>query len=151
MNPGCLQRPRGHKTQEGEPQPEPQPQAQPQEGEPQPDPPEIQVEIPLSQSGPVQQQILSQEVPNIVETSGHRQEGKTHGLRGPVVYPNSFGVRPPFPQQRGAAPVAGPALPQQRGAAPLKRVSFPKSGLDTNEPDFMYFIPNQVMRPDYPK
>jgi hypothetical protein len=25
------------------------------------------------------------------------------------------------------------------------------SGLDTNEPDFMYFIPNQVMRPDYPK
>jgi hypothetical protein len=31
MNPGCLQRPRGHKTQEGEPQPEPQPQAQPQD------------------------------------------------------------------------------------------------------------------------
>jgi hypothetical protein len=78
-------------------------------------------------------------------------QGKTYGLRGPVVYPNSFGVRPPFPQQRGAAPAAGPALPQQRGAAPLKRVSFPKSGLDTNEPDFMYFIPNQVMRPDYPK
>ncbi|KAK2407411.1 hypothetical protein QL285_043034 [Trifolium repens] len=118
-----------------------------------------------SSRGPVQQQILSQEAPNIVETSGHRQEGKTYGLRGPVVYPNSFGVRPPFPhqrgaapaarppfpQQRGAAPAAGQPLPQQRGAAPLKRVLFPMSGLDTNEPDLMYFIPNQVMHPDYPK
>ncbi|PNX88319.1 hypothetical protein L195_g044422 [Trifolium pratense] len=60
-------------------------------GEAQPHPPEVQEgqpqdEIPLSQSGPVQE--LSQEVPNIAETSGHRQKEKTYGLRGPVVYPS---------------------------------------------------------------
>ncbi|GAU22474.1 hypothetical protein TSUD_123610 [Trifolium subterraneum] len=81
--------------------------------------------------------------------------------RGPVVYPDGFGVRPPpvrgpppvtaqppihaptpFPQLRGATPAAGP---------PPIRVPFPKSGFSTNEPDFMYFIPNPVMRPSYPK
>jgi hypothetical protein len=88
-------------------------------------------------------------------------QGKTYGLRGPVVYPDGFGVRPPpvrgpppfttqppmhaptpFPQLRGATPAAGP---------PPIRVPFPKSGFSTNEPDFMYFIPNPVMRPSYPK
>jgi hypothetical protein len=72
-NQGCIPRPRGFVSQEEEAQP------QPHGVEAQPHPPEVQegqtqAEIPLSQSGPVQEQLLSQEVPNIVETSGHRQK-----------------------------------------------------------------------------
>ncbi|MCI65088.1 hypothetical protein A2U01_0086346, partial [Trifolium medium] len=52
--------------QEREAQTQPQPQTQPQVGKPQ-----TQAEMPTSDAEPVQEQLLSQEVPNIDKTSGH--------------------------------------------------------------------------------
>ncbi|XP_045807669.1 cell division protein ZipA-like [Trifolium pratense] len=135
----------GEAQSERKAQTESQPQTQPQ----------TQVEMATSDVGPVQEQFLSEEVPNIDRTSRHIHKGRTHRtLRNRVIeLPPPVTIRPrkrappPRPQLRGEAPASAPAPQPKPALAPLIKVPFPKFAPDTEEPEILYFVPNPEMHP----
>jgi len=77
-------------------------------------------------------------------------------MRGPPLFQHSQMRGPPPLQQsamRGASQVRASThmVATSSSEIPPIRVPFPKSGPNTNEPDYMLFIPNPGMRNQNPK